>query len=368
MELKIQNSLLVERFTKAYSIIERRSSIPVLSHVLIKADGDHVTIKTTDLDHSFEDSLEADVTTPGSTLVQAQTFYEILRKSESEMIHMRMSGEELLVKSNTAEFKLMTLNPEEFPETPQLDNGKSFQIQSAELKKLLDLTYFSMSGDETRYNLSGVYLHNDGGKICAVATDAHRLALVESSLVAGIESHNINMILSRKTVLEYRKLLDSVDGEVTVYFNDVYVALRTGSSLFQSRLVDATFPEYTHIIPKTNNEVVITVNRKSFIDVINRIAIVSDEKAPLVKFSIQKQKLTISATSQQKGYAEESIQVNYNGEDCNLGFNPKYITDIACNLSANEIDIYFKDSLSAILVRELGNESALFMVMPMLVN
>lgn len=368
MKLNIQTSLLVDSFTKAYSIIERRSSIPVLSHVLMKTSGEQLVIQTTDLDHSLEDIVEADVSHQGAALVQAQTFYEILKKSESEVIQLEMIGEELLVRSKSAEFRLTTLNPEEFPETPKIENEKSFMIKAPDLKKLLDLTYFSMSNDETRYNLNGVYLHNEGPQICAVATDAHRLALVKSGEIKSFNDQKLNMILSKKTVLEYRKLLDGIDTEVLVYLNNVYIALKVKNITFLSRLVDATFPEYTHIIPKDANETFVTVDRKTFIDAVNRVSIVADEKSPLIKFNIFEQKLTISSNSINKGHAEESIVIRYSGAECNLGFNPRYLLDIATNLSSKEIDIYFKDSLSAIIIKEVGNDSSLFMVMPMLVN
>lgn len=368
MKLNVQTNLLVNSFTKAYSIIERRSSIPVLSHVLLIANNDSITIRATDLDHLLEDVVEADISSTGSILVQAQTFYEILRKSESDVIQLELVGEELIIRSNTAEFRLTTLNPEEFPETPKIENEKSFTIPAQDLKRLLDLTYFSMAADETRYNLSGVYLHNEGNRLRAVATDAHRLALAEFESIKDFNDSKLSIVLSRKTVLEYRKLLDGKEGSITIHFNNVYISLRLGNLVLQSRLVDAAFPEYAHIIPKTDNEIFITVSRKTFIDVINRVAIVTDEKSPLIKFNIQKQKLIISAASAGKGHAEESILVNYNGGECNLGFNPRYILDVACNLEAKELDIYFKDSLSAILIKELGNSSSMFMIMPMLVN
>lgn len=368
MQVQVQTNLLIDSLTKAYSIIERRSSIPVLSYVLLTADEDRIIVRTTDLNHSLADIIDAEVTTPGSVLVQAQTLYEILRKSESEMMQLHFVGDELLVRSNTAEFRLTTLNPEEFPETPKIDNEKSLTVPAKEFKRLLDLTHFSMSTDETRYNLSGVYIHNEGQKIIAVATDAHRLALVESENTKGFNEQRLSMILSRKTVLEYRKLLDEKDGDASIDFNNIYVSLTLGNTRLQSRLVDATFPEYTHIIPKTSDDLVVTLDRKMFIDAINRISIVADEKSPLVKFNLSAQKLTISSNSPNKGKAEESMSVDYKLDECNLGFNPRYIIDIATNLSSKDIRIYFKDSLSAIIVKGVGSDSALFMVMPMLVN
>lgn len=368
MLVNIQTKLLVDAFTRAYSIIERRSSIPVLSHVLIIADQDTVTIKATDLDHSIEDKIEASVDESGAILVQAQTFYEVIRKSESDIIKLELKENDLLITANNAQFRLTTLSAEEFPETEIIDNEKSFSIEAEELKKLLDLTYFSMSNDETRYNLSGVYLHNVDNKIYAVSTDAHRLALVESSNISGLQNQTLSMILSKKTVLEYRKLLDGQKTLIEIKFNNTYISIKLDNLIFQSRLVDASFPEYTHIIPKDINNIYVTINRKAFLDAINRVSIVADEKSPLVKFKITSNKLTISSLSNNKGQAEENLSVNYIGEECNLGFNPKYLSDIASNLNSKDINMHFKDSLSAIVIKEVDNDSSTFMVMPMLVN
>ena len=225
-----------------------------------------------------------------------------------------------------------------------------------------------MSSDESRYNLNGVLLHSEDNKIAAVATDVHRLSLVESKCDTTFEK--FSFILSRKTVNECRKMLDSVDDDnISISFSDVYISFSFSNITFTSRLVEGNFPEYKHIIPKElSNIKKFTINRKTLTDALSRVSIIVDEKSPVVRATIKSGYLCMNVINSNKGNAEEKLDINYVGNEETLGFNPRYIIDVLTNLSSDELTFFFKDSLSAIIIKDETDVSATFMVMPMLIS
>lgn len=367
MLCNIERETLLKAVGYAYSVVERRSAIPVLSYFLFEANGDSLTIKATDLDNAIIVKVEADVKDSGAILVNAQTFYDILRKSSDDIITCEGLENSVVISSKSARFSLNTLSTEEYPELLYLNESRKFSLNSDILKKLLNYTYFAMSSDEARYNLNGVLLNSDGTKIAAVATDVHRLSIVEANTETTFE--NFNFILSRKTVNECRKMLDDYPNkDIDILFNNVYISFNFGNIVFISKLVDGSFPEYQHIIPKELSCNNFKINRKQLMDALSRISIIVDDKTPIIKMNVKQGELNLNAVNVNKGDAEEKISVNYAGNPEVLGFNPKYIMDILTNVSSEEFMFFFKDSLSAIVIKEVEDQSSTFMVMPMLVN
>ena len=366
MLFNVEKQSLLKAISYAYSIIEKKSSISVLSYVLLEANDETLVIKSTDLDNSIIIKMDADVKVGGSVLIVAQTCYDILRKISDGIITFESLENYIVVTSKEVKFTLNTLSPEEFPEIAYLKESRKFSIKSDVLKKLLNMTYFAMSQDESRYNLNGVLLHSESSKISAVATDVHRLSLVTEDCESV--SENLHFILSRKTVNECRKMLDSVEGDVDVFFNDVYVSFNFGSMIFISRLVDGNFPEYQHIIPKELNMHNFTIAKKSLMDALSRVSIIVDEKSPVVRMVIKTGAIEINVANTAKGNAEEKILVDYAGDEETLGFNPRYIMDILTNVDSEELVVFFKDSLSATILKAKDDDTMIFMVMPMLVN
>lgn len=366
MLFNVEKQSLLKAISYAYSIIEKKSSISVLSYILLEATDETLVIKSTDLDNSIMIKIDADVKVNGSVLIVGQTCYDILRKIGDGVITFESLENYVVVTSKEVKFTLNTLSPEEFPEIAYLKESRKFSIKSSILKKLLDMTYFSMSQDESRYNLNGVLLHAEEGKISAVATDVHRLSLVTEDCENIPE--NLHFILSRKTVNETRKILDDLDCDVDVFFNDVYVSFNFGAMIFISRLVDGNFPEYQHIIPKELNMHNFAISKKTLMESLSRVSIIVDEKSPVVRTVISTGKVEINVANNAKGNAEEKILIDYAGDEETLGFNPRYIMDILTNIPSDELTIYFKDSLSATIIKAKGDDAMTFMVMPMLVN
>ncbi len=370
MKLTIERAALLRALSHVQSVVERRNTIPILSNVLLKAEGTKVTISATDMDIEMVSSLPAQSSQPGATTVPAHTLYDIVRKlTDGAQIEFETTGEKglMTLRSGRSTFTLSCLPPEDYPLMAGGDLAHNFLLSASDLKRLIDRTRFAISTEETRYYLNGIYLHaaktDKVDMLRAVATDGHRLARMEIPLPEGAGGMP-GVIIPRKTVNELRKLLDEMDQEISVSLSDTKIRMTFADTVLTSKLIDGTFPDYDRVIP-TGNDKILEVDCKLFAEAVDRVSTISTEKSRAVKLAVDKGSLTLSATSAENGTATEELEVRYSAPAIEIGFNSRYLLDIAEQIEGDGARFAMADGASPTVVRDSADSSALYVLMPM---
>ncbi|MEE3094656.1 MAG: DNA polymerase III subunit beta, partial [Pseudomonadota bacterium] len=274
---------------------------------------------------------------------------------------------QMTIRAGRSEFTLQTLPTEDFPQTDGGDLPHQFVLSAAELRGLIDRTRFAISTEETRYYLNGIFMHTtsgDGGEVMrTVATDGHRLARVEMQVPEGATGMP-GIIVPRKTVNELRKLIDEISGNISIALSDTSVRFAFGDAVLTSKLIDGTFPDYERVIP-TENDKSLNVDCRSFADAVDRVATISTEKSRAVKLAAGNNNLVLTASSPDSGTAREEIEVDYNDSEIEIGFNARYLLDIAQQIEGDEAEFVVADAASPTIVRDASDASALYVLMPM---
>tara|TARA_B110001454_G_scaffold214240_1_gene233712 strand:+ start:101 stop:1225 length:1125 start_codon:yes stop_codon:yes gene_type:complete len=372
MKFSIDRSALLIALQHVHSVVERRNTIPILSNVLIEAKEDGVYLTATDMDISVIEKVDlgkSEVTQLGTTTTSAQMLYDIVRKLPDNIKVELLSekNDRLGIKASSSSFSLNCLPSEDFPSIAQEDFKHSFNIDSSDLVRLIDKSSFAMSLEETRYYLNGIYLHaikeDNVEKMRTVATDGHRLSRVDINLPQGAEGIP-GVIIPRKTILEIRKILEDHTGNVSLSISETKIKLSFNNVVLTSKLLDGTFPDYSRVIPEHNDKLV-TISNQSISEAVDRVSTVSTDKTRAIKININKGSVVISATNPDKGSASEHLDVVYNGDEVEIGFNSKYVLDVARQIKGNEILIKLSDSVSPTLVYDKDDKEVLFVLMPM---
>ena len=370
MKLTIERAELLRALSHVQSVVERRNTIPILSNVMLDARDGALNLTATDMDIAIVESVAAEVSGAGAITVPAHTLYDIVRKlPEGAQIGMETAaeGNQIHLNAGRARFRLGTLDTAEFPAMSDGELPHGFSVSAGDLRALIDRTRFAISMEETRYYLNGIYLHavtgEGDGVLRAVATDGHRLARVDMPLPQGAEGMP-GVIVPRKTVLELRKLIDETGGDVDVALSDTRIRFAFDDAVLTSKLIDGTFPDYQRVIPEGNDKTM-EVDRKSFADAVDLVATIATEKSRAIKLSVDKGNLGLSANSPDAGSAEEEIEANYEGESLKIGFNSRYLLDIAQQIEGDTARFVMADPGSPMIVRDASDESALYVLMPM---
>lgn len=375
MKITIERAALLKALGHVQSVVERRNTIPILSNVLLdasssKAAGGMLALTATDMDVAFVETVAAEVAKAGSTTVQAHTLYEIVRKlPEGSQVGLEWDAGkgQVALRAGRSTFALAALPADDFPKMAAGELPHKFELGADALRQLIDKTRFAISTEETRYYLNGIYMHStsaEGVKVLrAVATDGHRLARIQMPLPAGAE--NIpGVILPRKTVMEVRKLIDEVQGAVEVSLSDTRVRFSFGDAVLVSKLIDGAFPDYERVIPSGNDKTM-EVACRDFAQAVDRVATISTEKSRAVKMALTKGTLALSANSAEAGSANEEIEVAYQGAAIEIGFNARYLLDIAEQIEGENATFRMADAASPTIVTDSADQSALYVLMPM---
>ena len=367
MKFNVNQQDLQQALNYCQGVIEKRSTLPILSNILLDASDSKLTITATDLDLIFVHELNnVEILEEGKTTTTSSIMYDIIRKfSSGKKINLSLTDSKLQVESEKSIFNLNCISAAEFPLTDENFNQNEFVIKSKQLLKLLNKCKFSVSNDETRHYLSGIYLHQteieDKVYLTAAATDSHRMSISKLKLKEKI--HFDPIILPKKTIFQLCSILEDYEGEVKVSNIKSKIKFELNNSILISKLIDGKFPNYEQVIPK-NNKKKLEVNLKIFLDSVDRVASVSLDKKDGVKFNLKKDVLNLSVNNANSGDGNESLSVNFDHE-LDISFNSRYLMDIASQLDGDKIEIFFNDLTSPALIKDPSDFDSIFVVMPM---
>ncbi|WP_341759942.1 DNA polymerase III subunit beta [Candidatus Endowatersipora endosymbiont of Watersipora subatra] len=369
MRLVLERSNLLKSLSHIQRVVERRNTIMILSHVLLKAEHDSLNLKATNLDIEITENIPALVEQNGSATLSAHMLYGVVRKlsDQSEVSIFMRDDKNLYMAAGRSQFQFKILSESEFPDLTAGEFSHVFRIDSADFKELISDTQFSMSTEETRHYLNGVYLHcaEESGNIMlrSIATDGHRLAQAQTQAPDGADGMP-GVIIPRKTVCEVQRLLENSDSLVKIELSDTKIRFTFGSIVLTSKLIDGTFPDYNRVIPVNNDKEVI-LDRKLFATAVDRVSTITSDLGRVIKLSLTKDNLRLSANNPDSGSAEEEISVQYSSHALDIGFNSKYLLDILNQMSSNKVRFMFFNSGSPTLIQEKLDARALYVLMPM---
>ncbi|MBM3527938.1 MAG: DNA polymerase III subunit beta [Alphaproteobacteria bacterium] len=370
MKVTVERAELLKSLGHVHRVVERRNTIPILANVLIRAEKSALNLKATDLDLEVIESIAAEVAPAGSTTVPAHMFYEIVRKlPEGSQVVLESSGDRamLTIRAGRSRFTLQTLPESDFPDLAAGDMSHKFTLAAADLKRLIDKTQFAISTEETRYYLNGIYLHTAGsGKsatLRAVATDGHRLAQTDLPVPSGAAGMP-GVIVPRKTVTEIQRLIEDNEAEVTIELSSAKIRFSIGDVVLTSKLIDGTFPDYARVIPSGNDKELV-VDKKDFEAAVDRVSTVSSERGRAVKLALTGGKLVLSVTNPDSGSATEELEVEYDSDPIDIGFNSRYLLDIAAQLDGDVAVLRLADPGSPTLIQDKDAKGSLYVLMPM---
>ncbi len=368
MKFNINQQDLQKSLNYCQGVIEKRSTLPILSNVLLDVSNGKLTITATDLDLIFIHQISnIEILEEGKTTTSASIMYDIVRKiSSGKKINFSNPSEnKLQLESEKSLFNLNCINASEFPLTDENFNKNEFVINSKHFLKLLNKCKFSISNDETRHYLTGIFFHQtqieDKIFLTAAATDSHRMSISKIRLKNKIEFDPI--ILPKKTIFQLCSILEDFDGDIKISNIKSKIKFEINDSILISKLIDGKFPNYVQVIPKENQKK-LEVDLKSFLNSVDRVASVSLDKKDGVKFSLAKDILNLSVNNTNSGDGKESLSVKFDDE-LDISFNSRYLIDVASQLDGEKIEIYLKDSGLPALIKDPADFDSIFVVMPM---
>jgi DNA polymerase-3 subunit beta len=370
MKVTVERAQLLKSLGHVHRVVERRNTIPILGNVLVRAENARLSLKATDLDLEVTESLAADVATGGATTVPAHMFYDIIRKlPDGSQVVLEAGGDRavLAIRAGRSRFTLQTLPESDFPDLAAGEMTHAFSLAASEIKRLIDKTQFAISTEETRYYLNGIYLHAAGSAKSAVlrgvATDGHRLAQIDLALPKGAEGMP-GVIVPRKTVGEVQRLIDDTEAVIKVELSQGKIRLTIGDVVLTSKLIDGTFPDYSRVIPQNNDKELI-VDKSDFESAVDRVSTIASERGRAVKLALSAGKLVLSVTNPDSGSATEELEVEYATDALDIGFNSRYLLDIAAQIEGDVAVLRLADPGSPTLIQAKDSKGALYVLMPM---
>ncbi|MCZ6770445.1 MAG: DNA polymerase III subunit beta [Proteobacteria bacterium] len=363
MKFTAAREALLKPLQAVIGVVERRQTMPILSNVLLIVGDGQLSVTATDLEVELVAQAEVDAETGGEITVSGRKLLDICKAlPDGSDINISLSGEKLSVRAGRSKFNLATLPAAEFPVVEDIKAGQTISVSQEALGRLIEKTHFSMAQQDVRYYLNGMLLETSGKHLRAVATDGHRLALCQVEL-DGADLDEQQVIVPRKGVLELQRLM-SGEGDLNIELGANHVRIQLEGIRFTSKLIDGRFPEYDRVIPKeSSNE--LKAERSEFRGALQRTAILSNEKYRGIRLVIRDSGVILQAHNPEQEEAEEELEVEYSGEDIEIGFNVNYLLDALGAVEGDDVTLSVQDSNSSCLIRQPGNEDTTFVVMPM---
>jgi len=364
MQIQMNAEELSKGLYRAQGIVDRKATMPILANILLDASDGKVTLSATDLELGLQGTHPAEVIKPGKITVPARNLLDIIKNLPEKNFTMTKSQNNWVeIVSGRYRSRLVGAEPNDFPELPTIDDVNFVEIDAAVFGEMIDKTHFAVSTDETRYNLNGVYLEVRSENTRMVATDGHRLSMVQRKLGAPLGLSK-GVIIPRKGLAEMKRLLTEKHEKVSLGFSGSNAVFKTEGLSLVMRLVDGTFPDYEQVIPEGGKHPLL-IERDRLLSTLKRVSLVSPDRAPAVKLQLAKGTLTVVSENPELGEASEALEVNYEGGDVTVGFNARYVIDVLSVLSCEEIVIEIADELSPGLIRPKDDPDFTAVVMPM---
>ena len=369
MQFQINRDVLLRSLSVAHNVIERKNTLPILSNVLLEIKQNKLNVVATDLDLVFfEEISDFKPQKEGSTTTSATVLFDILKKlpSNSEILFSLQTENKLNITAENSKFNLLCLPVDNFPNFNEPFNSEILKLNGNKLLNLLNKTKISMSNDETRHYLNGIFIHLTGTEkasyLTGVATDSHRLS---SSSISLEKNENFKpFILPKKAVYQLCNLLQENKEEVLLSSNETKIQFQIGKSKLISKMIDGKFPDYKKVVPQNNGKV-LKVDTKDFIHSVERVITVSIDRKEGVKIAIQKDQIQLFVNSSSSGEGKENLKADYNSEDLTVGFNSRYLLDIASEIKDEKLIMNFNDSVSPVLIQDNSDKNSYFVIMPM---
>lgn len=365
MKLEIEKRDLLSLIGKTQNIVEKRNTMPILVNILIEAEKDYLKVFATDLEVSLTDQIKAKVSQAGKVAVSAKSLFEISKElSEGPITLIKKDNNWLEIKQGKYTSKIVGISADEYPIFPTYSSQSFIKIEAKMLKEMIDKTIYSVSNDETRYHLNGVFFEMNAQGLRMVATDGHRMSLINKAAEETKNSVGQGVIIPRKGLHEIKKLLEGIDGSVEIAIEGSQFILKFASAVLMIRLIEGKYPNYQQFIPQKLPQKVL-INRESFLTSLKRVSLLANQKSKAVLLNLSNGKMEISSNNPELGDAKEEIEVGYTGADIKIGFNAKYITDILTSMDQDVIEFELNDQLSPGLMRPSNDSSYTCVVMPM---
>ncbi len=364
MKFSVTKEKLLECLQQVQNVVSTRTTLPILSNVLLQTNGSEVRLTTTDLDVGVRGSFEATIEKEGATTLPARRLFTIIRELPSSEIQFDVDGKNAAsIRSGQSFFKILGLPEEEFPPLPKFDDSKVVTIRQKDLRDGLRKTSYAISTDETRYVLNGVLFSFKDNKVTLVATDGRRLAMLDIDLEFP-RSHEADIIVPTKAVTELQRLLTD-EGDVRVSVGSGQIAFDLNNTLLVSKLIEGNYPNYRQVIPGEMKERV-TLERETFLNSLRRVSLLASDKSNSIKLNFTKNNIDITANTPEVGEAKESLAVAYKGREFSIAFNPEFLMAPLRNLTEDEVFLDLIDEMSPGVIKI--QSPFLYVLMPMRIS
>jgi DNA polymerase-3 subunit beta len=365
MELVVRKTELLRELQLFQGIVERKNTIPILANLLMEAKGDEVRLLATDLEVALRSRCQAMVARGGSLTLPAKKLYEIVKALPETDVRIEEDKNGVKVAADRFDSRMQTLPREDFPTLPEATGKARASLPRAALREMVAKTQFAITGEDTRYFLNGAKFILRPGSMTLVATDGHRLALVEVKRQGGSEQE-IGVILPKKTLLELGKLLPEGEGDIHYEAGENHLFFEVGGRVLISRMIDGQFPAYERVIPKGNDKL-IEFERERLTNAVKRVALLSNERSRAVKFEIDKGKVDVTSSSSEFGEAHEQIPVEYSAGAMTISFNAQYVLDFLNVVETDLVSLSLKDEVSQAVMKPVGAQEYdyTYVIMPM---
>ncbi|GMU69172.1 MAG: DNA polymerase III subunit beta [Steroidobacteraceae bacterium] len=363
MKLSATRAQVLNPLQSVIGVVERRQTMPILANVLLAARNNRLAITGTDLEVELVAASEVNVQQAGDITVPGRKLLDIFRAlPEGVNVTLATEGERVIVRAGRSRFTLSSLPAAEYPVVEEINAQQTLVVAQADLRRLIDKTHFSMAQQDVRYYLNGLLIETEGKSLRAVATDGHRLAICECALAQAAKNSQ-QVIVPRKGVLELQRLLGS-EGELELAIGTNHIRAQIGDVRFTSKLIDGRFPEYGRVIPASPSRV-IEGDREALRQALQRTAILSNEKYRGVRLTLKPDLLTIQAHNPEQEEAEDQVEVSYQGDEVEIGFNVNYLLDALAAVDGEKVQIGLGDANSSCLIRANDSAQGRYVVMPM---
>ena len=369
MKLKIKKDEILKGLQRIQGVVDKKNTMPILSNMLLVADGKGIEIIATDLEIGLRGRYAAEVEKPGAVTVSAKKMFEIVRELPEEDVEIRVEeGNWVKIVSGHSQFKLVGLPKEEYPSMPDVAEEGMITMDGVTLRDMIKKTLYAAGENDARYVLNGLYVHlspaKGGLNIRMVGTDGHRLSMIDRIVEAKHKEESV--IVPKKAMIELRRLLeeDSSQEGFQIGFSKNHALFKRDGLVMVSKLIDGNYPNYQQVLP-TQNTKKVAVSKNIFTHAVKRVSILSKEKTNAVKLQLEKNKLLLSTNNPEVGEANEELSIDYTGESISIGFNSRYLMDVLMAMDRDTITLELNDSLSPCLVKEEGNDAYKCVVMPM---